>query len=263
MKTAYNLVPDRFDDGRREAIDAGLSACGYNVDDGRSVGRLLAPDDVAVTWNLHRGEARAMDKAMREAGGRVIVCEEAYTRRLWSEKHFAMALGGHNGAGAWYPGGPERWARLGIGLKPWRAGGEHVLVCAARGMGAPGLREPPGWAEQACRRLAAVTRRPIRLRRHPGKAYRQRPLELDLEGAWAVVVWASNCATQALVAGIPVFYEAPHIVTAGAAQRDIRRIDEPARPDRLPVFERLAWAQWTMEEIRLGAPFRHLLRGAA
>ena len=247
-------MPARFADGRHEAILTGLRAAGLEL--------VSAPDgaEVLVTWNRHVARVEAAAKACEARGGRVVVCEEAYTRRLVAGPHVALALDGHNGAGRWFPGGPARWARLGLTLAPWRRSGGHVLVCAARGMGAPGLREPAGWAEDVCRRLRRSTDREIRLRRHPGKGYRRRPLALDLEDAWAVVVWASNCATEALVSGVPVFFEAPQIVTAGAAERGIAGLERTARPERLPVFERLAWAQWTLEEIARGEPFRHLLR---
>ncbi len=262
MAKAYNLVPNRFADGRQRAVGAGLRACGFEVRTAYGGEAINPRTDCLVTWNLHHGAARAAAAVFESAGAPVIVCEEAYTRRLWPEPHFAMALGGHNGAGRWFPGGPERWARLGVALAPWRRDGAHILVCAARGMGSAEMREPRGWADDVCRRLQAVTRRPVRLRRHPGKGYSARPLEEDLAGAWAVVVWASNCATHALVTGIPVFYEAPHIVTAGAAQWDIGRIDAPAYSDRLPVFQDLAWAQWHIDEIANGEPFRHLLHAA-
>ena len=75
-----------------------------------------------------------------------------------------------------------------------------------------------------------------------------------------MVVWASNCATLALLCGIPAFYCAPHHVLEGALGRDLRMIDSPFHFDRRSAFESMAWAQWTMEEIEQGAPFRHLLR---
>jgi len=246
---------------------------------------------VVCTWNLHSFNAWQAHLRARAAGCPTLVFEEAYTRRLCAEPHFAVAIDGHNGAGRWFPGGAERWHRLGIAVKPWRPsfaplrplGGvstlrscraaatgdrsegrpdrRHVLVCAARGMGCPAMREPRGWVEEVCRRLARLTTRPIKLRRHPGKGYLLRPLECDLEDAWAVVVWASNSATHALLAGIPVFHEAPHIITAGAAEQGIARIERPSCPERLPVFRRLAWAQWSLEEIRRGDPIRELVGG--
>ena len=254
MRTACSLVPPRFADGRHGGILAGLKSAGLEL-----VGAAERAD-VLVTWNLHRPDVQRQAAACEARGGAVVVCEEAYTRRLVPEKHMAVALHGHNGSGSWYPGGPERWRRLGLEIAPWRRDGEAILVCASRGMGSPLMREPRGWADKVCRRLQAMTRRPLRLRRHPGKQAANHPLVRDLAGVWAVVVWASNCATEALLAGVPVFYAAPHIITAGAAEHGLDGIERPAYPDRLPVFERLAWAQWSLEEVAAGEPFRHLLR---
>lgn len=259
MKTAYNLVPPRFEDGRHEAIESGADSAGFHVKRAWS-GEAIRPSDVICTWNLHDAAIRQTVAQFRAAGRPVVVFEEAYTRRLRPDlAHFAAALNGHNGAGEWFPGGPDRWFELRIKLKLWRATGRHVLVCSSRGMGAPTQSEPRGWAEDVARRLKRRTDRPVRIRHHPGKTYRDKPLEHDLEDCWAVVVWASNCATEALVRGIPVFYEGPHIVTEGAAQRGIERIEAPDLPERLPVLYRLAWAQWTMDEIAEGACHRHLL----
>jgi hypothetical protein len=36
-------------------------------------------------------------------------------------------------------------------------------------------------------------------------------------------------------------------------------VDTPSLPDRLPHFERMAHAQWTLSEIQTGEPFRRLL----
>ena len=258
MPIAYNLVPQRFEDGRHLAISEGLERCGFEV---RTQWRGEAPGlgDVLAVWNLHFPLARQAHEVFKAKSLPTLVFEEAYTRRLYPEKHFACAVNGHNGSGWWPHGDGSRWERLGIALKPWRREGSHILVCAARGMGAPGMAEPKGWADEVCRRLCQLTDHPVSLRRHPGKHYVDRPLELDLEGAWAVVVWGSNCATHALADGIPVFLEGPAHVLAGACQRGLKDIDTPTYPERLTAFQRLAWAQWSMEEIAVGDPFTHLL----
>lgn len=259
MPTAYNLIPPRFADGRHEAVSEGLRRNGYQAIDGTEV---PAPKrgDVVCTWNLHTAHAYKAHLRAKAAACPTLVFEEAYTRRLWPMKHFAVGIDGHNGAGRWPDGGPERWESLHIRLKPWRLAGDHILVCAARGMGAPETREPKGWADGVCRRLQQVTDRRIHLRRHPGKGTAQRPLDLDLANAWAVVVWGSNCATHALVEGIPVFFEGPQIAVESACERDIGKINNPRLSDRRPTFQRLAWGQWGVDEIRSGDAFRHLLR---
>lgn len=86
------------------------------------------------------------------------------------------------------------------------------------------------------------------------------PLSAHLLNAWAMVVHTSNAATEALIAGVPAFFDGPHLVTEGAAQQGIEGIERPALPDRLPALQRLAWAQWSMREITRGDPFAHLLQ---
>ncbi len=257
LATAYSLLPDRFADDRQGAILAGLKRAGYRIVHG--LGGPKSPNDVLVTWTLHRGCKENAARAFEAAGGRTIVCEEAYFRRVRGEKHFAIALGDHNGAGRWRIGGPERWESFGIGLKPWRKDGEHIIVREQRGIGSARMASPPLWHDQAIARLRQLTHRPIVLRRHPRNAPDQEPLETALANCWAVVTWASAIAAQALALGVPVFYEAPHIVCAGACRRGVEQIETPLKGDRLPALERLAWAQWSMSEIACGDPFRTLL----
>lgn len=134
-----------------------------------------------------------------------------------------------------------------------------------RGIGSERMASPPGWHLAMAERLQALTDRPVVIRWHPksraapAKARAQPPLDEALEGCWAVVTWASAIAGQALVAGVPVFVEAPHHVLDGAVNRGVEAIDAPACPDRLPAFRRLAWAQWSMAEIESGRAFERLL----
>ncbi len=264
MPSAYSLLPDRFADDRHGTIEAGLAAAGWRVR--RGAGMPRAPGDILVTWTVRRGHKERAARAFEAAGGRVLVCEEAYFRVVNGERHFALALHDHNGAGTWPRGGPERWESFGIELKPWRGNGHHIVVREQRGIGSSKMASPPLWHDEATRRLKALTDRPIVFRAHPKSrmyletAARQPTLEDALRGAHAVVTWASGIAARALVAGVPVFYEAPAIVCAGACARGIESIERPRRPDRLPALERLAWAQWSVSEIARGLPFEYQLR---
>src|SRR5690606_6631580 len=93
---------------------------------------------------------------------------------------FAMALWHHNGAGLWPIGEPGRWRAQGIEVQPWRKDGEDVVLLPQRGIGAPGVAMPKGWAESVAKRLRSATERPVRIRAHPGNAPAQKPLEADL-----------------------------------------------------------------------------------
>ena len=119
----------------------------------------------------------------------------------------------------------------------------------------------PEWADDVARRLRAYTTREIRIRPHPGNWQKEPPrvpLVADLEGCWAMVTWASSAGVHALLAGVPVIREAPWWILAGAASSDIRAVEHPPEPDRLPAFVRLAWAQYNIEEIAAGLPFEKL-----
>ncbi len=261
--TAYSLLPDRFADGRHETILRGLQRAGWRIAEG--AGHPRGRRDLLVTWTVHRGAKENAARAFEAAGGQVLVCEEAYLRRIKGETAFALALHDHNGAGRWRCGGPERWASFGIPLRPWRRTGSHILVTEQRGIGSYAMASPPLWHDDVGTRLKRLSKRPILFRAHPKSrlypelARAQGPLDEALAGAHGLVTWAGSVAVRALIEGVPVCYEAPEIVCAGACARGIQNIETPAYPDRLPALERLAWAQWTVSEIESGAPFHWLL----
>jgi len=251
---------------RREAFAAGLESCGYSVVFDRPVRR--APGEVLIIWNRYADRER-LAADWEAAGGTVLVAENGYVGRDEEARQlYALALDGHNGAGRWLapgarPGG-ERWAARGITPAPWRAPSRdaHVLICNQRGIGAKELACDPRWADDMVRRVRRHTKRPVRIRRHPALAGPPLPpLEEELEGAWACVVWASTAGIRALVAGVPVFYDAPKWIGAQAARAGVAQLEEPLVDDarRQEMLERLAWAQWTIEELASGEPFRHLL----
>lgn len=239
---------------------AGLRAAGYQVAAGRPWGK-VAPGDVLVTWNRY-AEVEAIADGFEAAGGTVLVAENGYCGRdAAGRQYYALAIGGHNGSGRWPSGGPERWKALGLELGLWRDRGDHILVCPNRSFGRRDMIMPADWAANVVKRLRRHTSRPIRVRPHPGNWQEtppKIPLAADLENAHACVIWSSSCGVHALLAGVPVFFECPHWILAGAGERDIRNIEEPAFRDRGDPFVRLAWAQWSVDEIASGRPFIEL-----
>jgi hypothetical protein len=258
---------------RRDAFVKGLKACGYFVNAVFwSPSMPVRAGDVLVIWNRYANEEQLANQ-FEKAGGRVIVAENGYIGQggsvpKWDAKHvgpgqyYAMALHGHNGAGTWPAGDGSRWAGLGINVKDYghsATHGKHVLVCANRSFGMRGMAMPQGWADDVANRLRRHTSRPIRVRHHPGNTLPAVPLEADLKDAWACVIWASGAGLTALIHGVPVICEAPHWICKSATGHDVSSIEHPRWGDRLPAFERLAWAQWRIDEIASGQAFRHLL----
>lgn len=251
---------------RRDAFTAGLRAAGHEV-------HLRQPDrydrnTLLVIWNRYQ---LMHDLALRteEAGGRVLVAENGYVGQDGGHPKFqvhphgpkpndyyALAEGWHNG-GRVPEGDGSRWAAVGVPLKPWRADGDHILICPNRSFGVPGRMMHPDWDVRTMHQISKYTKRPIKIRKHPGNNEPKRPLEADLEGAWACVVWSSSAGVHSLINGIPTFCDAPFWVIKGAGAGG--HIDAPVLPEREPFFARLGWSQWTCTEIESGEPFRRLL----
>lgn len=242
---------------RREAFVRGLRAVGFDVIL-QPPAPNVRPGDALLIWNRY-GQYHDFANVAQKAGASVIVAENAYVGiDRENRRRYALANGGHNGSGAWPVGGPERWDALGIELKAWRTEGDHILVAPNRSFGMPGFIMPPNWAESLVTRLRARTKRPIKVRPHPGNGPPKTPLIDDMRGAWAVVIWSSSVGCEALIEGIPVICESPWWIAKGAALRSLNDLETAELPDRLPALRRLAWAQWTVEEIESGVPFQYL-----
>jgi hypothetical protein len=237
---------------------------GYEIAKGDPIG---APGNLLLMWNRYWGNHELAERFEKQ-GGTVLVAENGYLgpggvspHAMKHREWYALAVGGHNGSGHVHVGGPERWEALGIELKPWRTAGDHILVCPNRPFGRPDMQMPSLWAEDVKRRLQKLTEREIRLRPHPGNSPAKTPLERDLEGCWAVVIWSSSAGVHALVNGIPVICEAPYWICKPAAGAWLEFVDcvhwEDARPQAMTA---LAWSQFHVDEIASGFAFDSLLR---
>lgn len=253
---------------RKQAFIDGLGRAGYSI---VHSGHPQGPQDLFISWNKY-SSAEVMADAWERNGGTALICENGYAGRdAEGRQYYAIAAHGHNGSG-WWPEGPEdRWSPLNIPLQPWRTPTEsgHVLVCGQRGIGSREMASPNAWHDQVAARLRKMTNRPVRIRLHPGNQPAKVPLEDDLAGAHACLIWSSGSGVKALIAGVPVYFDAPHWICEGAAQEiDVslgQRIEhEPySAPelfdaDRMRAFRRMAWAQWSVAEIESGEPFIRL-----
>lgn len=271
--TAYCLIRP-LPHYRHEAFIAGLKAAGHTVDTRVPIeGR---PGDVLVIWNRYGVNEQIADR-FEATGGTVLVAENGYIGKdKQGRQLYAIAVSKHNGGGSWPRGNEKRWEALGIEIKPWRDTApvvidgqprdKHILVCGNRSFGTRGNVMPVGWEKDVRHRLSKITRREIRLRFHPGNDEPGVPLEDDLKDCHAVVIWTSSCGVAALVAGIPVVTEAKWWIAKSAAFDSIEHIDtDRVVPNwmRRDALQRLAWAQWTVEEIAAGVPFKHLCTSTA
>lgn len=246
---------------RADAFLDGLRACGFEPTRSDSGQHDLRPGDLLVTWNLYGRYQQAYDRA-RKAGVDTVVAENGYVGKdSVGRQFYALGLNGHNGYGAWFPrADASRFNALGVKLLPFvdRPDG-YVLICDQRGIGHPDWRSPRNFVEIARAALKQAGERRVHVRYHPGRHQPQRPLEDDLAGARAVLVWSSNVANIALTQGVPAVRMGPYHVNRAVRRWDGKGPFPEERPDRFPAFVDLAWAQWSVDEIGVGLPFKHLL----
>lgn len=234
---------------RSAAVIAGFQRHGYRTTNQPNPNP--RPDDVLLVWNRYSRHEHYC-KQYEAVGAKVLILENGYIGQTKS-----LARSHHNGAGWWPEPTEDRWSKLDIEIKPWRTTGDYVLVLPQRGIGEPGIAMPRNWLPSMLDKIKRFTDRPIKIRKHPGMT-KSVPLEDDLSRAWACVTWGSGAGIKALAYGVPVIHEFRQWIGAPAASGNLD-IENPIMGDRLAMFQRLAFAQWTMEEITNGEAFKWLL----
>lgn len=153
----------------------------------------------------------------------------------------------------------ESWHRP---IQPWRTAGAHVLVCpnSAAYFNLFGANVDV-WLGGVIATIRQYTDREIRVR---WKTHiRTVPISEDLVNCWAVVVFSSAAALDALIAGIPVFVLAPFAAGYRMGLPDVTQIETPIYPDdRESFLSVLAYQQWTPMEVFRGMAWRSLQENA-
>lgn len=277
MRRAHIYVPNQA----AEMVADGLGKLGYKIRY-RSKAFDIDDGDVVVMWTLYQNSVRKKI-ADRLAGKNVsVVCIEGGWLRGLGMYQLALRDGinsGFNGYGKYTAGDGSRWASFGVELKPWRDNGSHILLFGNKGSKyqekiTPDICHSDTWLDNIIARIRKHTPRPIHYRPHPkvNGDYvvprvnmpdkiidsKNETIEESLRDAWCSVVYASSSASQSIVNGVPVIYDASRIMLHELAAGKITMIEKPPRPDRIPVLERCAWAQWSAKEIESGLPFKRL-----
>lgn len=81
-------------------------------------------------------------------------------------------------------------------------------------------------------------------------------LDDALKNASCVVTMNSTAAVAAVLAGVPVVAMDPRSMVYDVAGHDLKDMKNPVMPDRKEWFERLAFVQWTPEELADGAAWQ-------
>lgn len=108
-----------------------------------------------------------------------------------------------------------------------------------------------GWTVKTAQRLGNLTDRPIVTRDKETK----RSLEVDCQGAHALVTHGSNAAVEAVIMGCPVFVD-PSSAASLVGKTSLEEIESPVYPDREPWLWSLAYCQFNEAELVDGTLWR-------
>lgn len=252
--------------GRRFAMGSGLTYRILNRDDPNSA---LSPGGVVMYGDAY-GLRKLLDDAIA-TNRKWFYIDNGYFKPGHFSGFYRVTRGAYACSGDPSVGvdarAISRWKALRLEIKPWsnwQGGSGFVLVC------------PPGesygkwrglnlsnWLDETLAILRANTDREIRIRPKPAPHLRRYDtIQMALHGAHALVTYASNTASEALLEGVPVFCNGPEneCPTYHMCERDFTKIETPVYPEnRQQWAAKLAANQWSMGEIMSGQCWKELM----
>lgn len=243
-----------------------------------------------TSQNFLKGNRRKIRQHHQKNGG-VVIC---FDGGLWTSfGNKASSENHHYRQGLWQPmrGGnflnadspSDRWENLkkifNIQERPWRKNGDYILLCTQpQDNWSMAGKDPFEWAVQVKNEIRKYTDRPIKIRPHPN--HRDRALRIcsellpdcpvtditlneyrytflqELENAWCVVTHNSTAAVDAVTYGIPVFMTADTCLAWEMGSNDFSTIENPIMPDRTQWLNDLAYANWSIQEVKDGTVWK-------
>lgn len=221
---------------------------------------------VPISWP--RGE---IFRQQRQNNKDVIVLETGYVNRGDGENHhYAAGFNGLNGRADFRNKGmpDDRAKRLAVELRPWRNGSNVILCGQVPWDASVDHTNHFQWLQETAAELRKRSGRLVIFRPHPlaklaplpGIEYSTAPFRNDLVDAHCVVTFNSNSGVEALMAGVPVFAFDEGSMVWNVCNRSLDALANPVRPAREQWLADLAYAQWTIAELRNGDAWRHLSR---
>jgi len=170
----------------------------------------------------------------------------------------------------------DRFKELGLTIKPWRKKGDHVLIVGQNMYDASlfGL-DFELWVKNTIQHLRRYTDRPIVFRDHPENKNQMKnmvetykwwnvsysnegTINDDLKNAHCTVSYTSGSTIDSILAGVPVIPCSEYNFVWPISSHQLSEIENPKLGERTQLLYDLAYAQWSVEEIRQGKPWHHL-----
>ena len=170
---------------------------------------------------------------------------------------------------------------LGLVCKPWRSNGDFILICGQHDKSLQWQNMPvlATWAIDTIKTIRMYSKRPIIFRPHPRcplpniehkfkNVHRQAPKKLNgtydnfdigFDNVHATVSYSSNPGIHSVLNGVPAFVGTSSLAYDVGNDIDFMHdIENPCMPDRTQWLNDYAHTEYTVEEIALGIPLKHL-----
>ena len=173
---------------------------------------------------------------------------------------------------------PDRFNKLGLTIKPWRSKGEHILVLGQNLNDASLLgADMELWVITTIKHLLKRTKRPIHFRDHPENGRKlqwaitrnfhdikqvkydeSKTIKDSLQNAHCCVSYTSGSSLDAILDGVPVIPTSQYNFVWDISSHSLNEIENPKMGEREQLLYNLAYAQWSVKEIKEGKAWDHL-----
>ena len=176
----------------------------------------------------------------------------------------------------------DRFDNLNLQIKPWRKWkpNNHVLIVGQNLFDASlfGI-DFTMWVSNTIKHLMKKTDRKIVVRDHPENKEQLKnfidvkfghteqviynnsgPIAFDLKNAHCTVSYTSGSSVDSILEGIPVITCSEYNFLWPISTHTLEDVENPRTGNREQLLYDLAYAQWTVQEIKDGKPWKHLIK---
>ena len=210
----------------------------------------------------------------------------------WNKHYFRCALWSpmRNGNFLNQDSPADRWEHIkktfNIDNRAWKGDGKYIMLCTQpKDNWSMAQKDPYEWVDQVVEQLKDVTDKTLLLRPHPNHAdkcaedirkrhpqikiadmnrgggmfkdYRWTFIEeLDASDIHCAITHNSTAVVDAATYGVPVFMTSDLCLAWDVGTDNLKQVETPVKPDREQWLHNLAYANWTIEEVRNGTVWR-------
>lgn len=276
----------------------GAKLAGSRFDVKLDIGSTYSPCDVAVimgSWKPRDKAHHVVRNSVVAAASCFVAIETALLGRkvLEPNTHYRIGVNGFlNNAGKFFVNNcpADRLHNLDIAWPDWQNFGRNNILLLLQLPGDASLRGTNvyEWAQWAVREIRKHSDKPIRVRTHPahnpkaGDEFHDFVFDLamngdsgvsfscgktislkqELEAAYCTVAFSSGSSIDSVLAGVPAITCDPGNFAFDISSHYIEDVKHPMQVDVATVQQwlaNLAYSQWTAEEMKNSAAWRHLV----